>query len=95
MLFVPAVIAASALLSGVSAQTFRRTAACPSLGCILPPVSRSVTWHLRVSADARTKWISLPDVSGSALGFGLSRRPLSSLSKDLSHSLTRFRRPQP
>lgn len=35
-------LVAAALAGSASAQTFRRTAACPNLGCIFPPV-RSVT----------------------------------------------------
>ncbi len=39
MLTLRFLIAASFLLTTSFAQTFRRTAACPKLGCIFPPVS--------------------------------------------------------
>lgn len=37
-------LAVLALLAGpAAAQTFRRSAACPNLGCIYPPVSLQVS----------------------------------------------------
>lgn len=51
-----AVIAAALLASTASAQTFRRTAACPTLGCIFPPTEASFiagqVFDIRLEAQA-------------------------------------------
>ena len=66
-----AVLAAALLATTASAQTFRRTAACPTLGCIFPPSESSFiagqVFDIRLEAQAPANG-SMPFNNGVVVG---------------------------
>lgn len=66
-----AALAAALLATSVSAQTFRRTAACPTLGCIFPPDQSSFiagqVFDIRIEAQAPING-SMPFNNGVVVG---------------------------